>query len=92
MAGLTEPCNMEQRSGWNFFGSLAFVAKSTMYLKSATPKNGWKPSVLPKFLNVHMIFTNSWEGSLTLHIPDTFVETNAEPLVPRTPELKICQY
>lgn len=60
MAGLTEPCTMEQRSGWNSFGSLAFVAKSAMYLKFATSKNGWKLSALLKFLDVHMIFMNTW--------------------------------
>lgn len=37
-----------------------------------------------RLVNVHM-FVTSWAGSLTLQIPDTFLETSAEPLGAETP-------
>lgn len=45
-----------------------------------------------RLVNVHMVFVTSWAGSLTLEIPDTFVETRAEPPGAETPAHRVCQH
>lgn len=56
MSGFTEPYNMEHSSGRNSFDSLTFVGTSAMYLKFASPENGWKLSVLKLSACPHSLY------------------------------------
>lgn len=45
-----------------------------------------------RLVNDHMVFVTSWAGSLTLQMPETFVEISAEPLGAETLAYRVCQH